>query len=105
MPSTFSFLGIRNETAGSVHNVHTPRFVMDESQMPLGMRNVTAHAKRIEIVHRIHETQPCIRARSACCSSFYVALQSCPISVAGVYHGQVTGPGEMHFDPDGWNWW
>ena len=36
VPSTFSFLGIRNETAGSVHGLHTPRFVMDESQMPLG---------------------------------------------------------------------
>ena len=36
VPSTFSFLGIRNETAGSVHGLHTPRFIMDEAQMPLG---------------------------------------------------------------------
>ena len=30
------FLGIRNESAGSVHGLHTPRFVMDEGVMPLG---------------------------------------------------------------------
>ena len=30
------FLGIRNESAGSVHGLHTPRFMMDEGVMPLG---------------------------------------------------------------------
>ena len=44
VPSTFSFLGIRNESAGSVHGLHTPRFVMDESQMPLGAYQTLTHA-------------------------------------------------------------
>ena len=36
MPGAFTFLGIRNEDAGSVHGLHTARFQMDEAQMPLG---------------------------------------------------------------------
>ena len=36
VPGAFTFLGIRNEEAGSVHGLHTPRFQMDEAQMPLG---------------------------------------------------------------------
>jgi IAA-amino acid hydrolase len=36
VPGVFTFLGIHNESAGSVHNLHTSRFVMDESQLPLG---------------------------------------------------------------------
>lgn len=36
VPGTFTFLGIRNEEAGSVHGLHTARFQMDEAQMPLG---------------------------------------------------------------------
>ena len=31
-----TFLGIRNETIGSIHGLHTPRFRMDESQLPVG---------------------------------------------------------------------
>ena len=31
-----SFLGIRNETVSSVHGLHTPRFRMDEAQLPVG---------------------------------------------------------------------
>lgn len=36
MPGVFTFLGIRNESAGSIHNVHTSRFMMDETQMAVG---------------------------------------------------------------------
>lgn len=36
VPGAFTFLGIRNESVGSVHGLHTPRFTMDEAQMPLG---------------------------------------------------------------------
>lgn len=36
-PAVFTFLGIRNETAGSVHGLHTPRFTMDESQLPASL--------------------------------------------------------------------
>ncbi len=49
VPSTFSFLGIRNESAGSVHGLHTPRFTMDESQMPLGAAQAPSH---LYVLHR-----------------------------------------------------
>jgi IAA-amino acid hydrolase len=35
VPAVFTFLGIRNETAGSVHGLHTPVFTMDEAQLPV----------------------------------------------------------------------
>ena len=33
VPAAFTFLGIRNETLGSVHGLHTPQFLLDESQV------------------------------------------------------------------------
>uniref|UniRef100_A0A383VWA3 Peptidase M20 dimerisation domain-containing protein n=1 Tax=Tetradesmus obliquus TaxID=3088 RepID=A0A383VWA3_TETOB len=36
VPSTFMFLGIRNETAGSVHNLHNANFKIDEGVLPIG---------------------------------------------------------------------
>ena len=36
VPSSFLFLGIRNDTCGSVHGEHTPRFKIDESVLSLG---------------------------------------------------------------------
>ena len=36
VPSAFIFLGIRNETAGSVHGLHTSKFSMDESALKHG---------------------------------------------------------------------
>uniref|UniRef100_A0A1D2A0P9 Peptidase M20 dimerisation domain-containing protein n=1 Tax=Auxenochlorella protothecoides TaxID=3075 RepID=A0A1D2A0P9_AUXPR len=36
VPATFMFLGIRNETLGSVHGLHTDQFMMDESVLPVG---------------------------------------------------------------------
>lgn len=36
VPSAFIFLGIRNETAGAVHGLHTPRFTLDESVLRTG---------------------------------------------------------------------
>ena len=36
MPGAFTFLGIHNESAGSVHGLHTPQFLMDDAQLPLG---------------------------------------------------------------------
>lgn len=35
-PAAFSFLGIRNETAGAVHGLHTARFVMDDAALATG---------------------------------------------------------------------
>ena len=36
VPSAFLMLGIRNDTAGSVHGLHTPQFRLDEAALPLG---------------------------------------------------------------------
>lgn len=36
VPSCFSLLGIRDEKVGSVHGLHTSRFLMDESVLPVG---------------------------------------------------------------------
>jgi IAA-amino acid hydrolase len=36
VPATFVFLGIRNETAGSVHNLHSRNFTLDESALHRG---------------------------------------------------------------------
>ena len=36
VPAAFVMLGIRNESAGSVHGLHTPQFRLDESALPLG---------------------------------------------------------------------
>ncbi|KAK9797378.1 hypothetical protein WJX73_007694 [Symbiochloris irregularis] len=44
VPGAFTFLGINNESAGSVHGLHTPRFRMDDSQLPLGAALHTAVA-------------------------------------------------------------
>jgi IAA-amino acid hydrolase len=46
VPAVFTFLGIRNETAGSVHGLHTPVFTMDEAQLPVGAALHAATALR-----------------------------------------------------------
>ncbi len=38
VPSAYSFIGMRNETAGSVHGLHSPFFVLDEGVMEIGAR-------------------------------------------------------------------
>lgn len=47
VPSAFAFLGIRNETAGSVHGLHTAQYVMDETALPIGSALHTAFALRV----------------------------------------------------------
>lgn len=37
IPGCFFRLGVRNESLGIVHNVHTPRFNIDESAIETGM--------------------------------------------------------------------
>lgn len=36
VPSTFAFVGIKNESAGSVHGLHTAEYVMDEGALKVG---------------------------------------------------------------------
>ena len=44
IPSAFTFLGIRNEKAGSVHALHTGKFTMDEDVLSVGAGYHTALA-------------------------------------------------------------
>ena len=46
VPSAFAFLGIRNETVGSVHGLHTAQYVMDEGMLKVGAALHTALALR-----------------------------------------------------------
>ena len=46
VPSCLLFLGIRNETAGAVHGLHTPRFTLDEGVLKLGAALHTALASQ-----------------------------------------------------------
>ena len=36
VPAAFVFLGMRNESAGAVHGVHTPQFTLDEDVLQTG---------------------------------------------------------------------
>lgn len=38
VPAIYFFLGVRNESLGAVHGVHTPHFLLDEAALPLGIR-------------------------------------------------------------------
>jgi amidohydrolase len=38
VPGFFAFLGVRNETLGAVHGAHSPRFMLDEAALPVGVR-------------------------------------------------------------------
>jgi amidohydrolase len=37
-PGFFIFLGVCNEAIGAVHNLHTPKAMVDEAALPLGSR-------------------------------------------------------------------
>ncbi|KAF6152813.1 hypothetical protein GIB67_004642 [Kingdonia uniflora] len=36
VPAAFFFIGIRNETLGSIHSAHSPYFMIDEDALPIG---------------------------------------------------------------------
>jgi amidohydrolase len=40
VPGLYLFLGVRNESLGAVHPVHTPYFVIDEAALPVGVRTM-----------------------------------------------------------------
>ena len=40
VPGFFFFLGVRNEAIGAVHALHTPKMVLDEAALPLGVRTM-----------------------------------------------------------------
>ncbi|KAL9144676.1 hypothetical protein ABFS82_14G311200 [Erythranthe guttata] len=46
IPATFFFIGIKNETLGSVHSPHSPLFVIDENALAVGAATHAAIAER-----------------------------------------------------------
>ena len=50
IPTALFFLGIRNETAGSVHGLHSHNFRIDEEALPIG---AAFHASLA--LHYLHE--------------------------------------------------
>lgn len=52
VPAAFTFLGIRNETAGSVHGLHTPRFMLDEDVMHVGAAYLASLAAEFLAQHQ-----------------------------------------------------
>ncbi len=44
IPGFFYFIGVRNESKGFVHAVHTPEFDLDEDVLPLGVQALTSAA-------------------------------------------------------------
>ncbi|CAA0827908.1 IAA-amino acid hydrolase ILR1-like 6 [Striga hermonthica] len=46
VPSAFFFIGIKNETLGSVHSPHSPHFSIDENALPVGAAVHAAIAER-----------------------------------------------------------
>jgi metal-dependent amidase/aminoacylase/carboxypeptidase family protein len=37
----FFILGVRNESLGAVHPLHSPKFVLDEAALPVGVRTMS----------------------------------------------------------------
>ena len=46
VPATFFYIGIRNETLGSIHSGHSPHFKIDEDALPIGAAAHAAIAER-----------------------------------------------------------
>ncbi|KAK4391065.1 IAA-amino acid hydrolase ILR1-like 6 [Sesamum angolense] len=46
IPAAFFYIGIKNETLGSVHSPHSPHFIIDEDALPVGAAAHAAIAER-----------------------------------------------------------
>ena len=44
VPGFYFHLGVRNEETGAVNMVHTPKMIIDESALPLGVKAITMMA-------------------------------------------------------------
>ncbi|XP_021661606.2 IAA-amino acid hydrolase ILR1-like 6 isoform X1 [Hevea brasiliensis] len=51
VPAAFYYIGIRNETLGSIHTGHSPYFMIDEDVLPIGAATHAAVAERYLIEH------------------------------------------------------
>lgn len=52
VPSGFFYIGIRNETLGSIHTGHSPYFMIDEDVLPIGAAAHATIAERYLNEHR-----------------------------------------------------
>ncbi|XP_052202553.1 IAA-amino acid hydrolase ILR1-like 6 [Diospyros lotus] len=52
VPAAYFYVGIRNETLGSVHSGHSPHFMIDEEALPVGAAAHAAMAERYLNEHR-----------------------------------------------------
>lgn len=52
VPAAFYYIGIRNETLGSVHTGHSPYFMIDEDVLPIGAATHATIAERYLNEHR-----------------------------------------------------
>ncbi|XP_050236001.1 IAA-amino acid hydrolase ILR1-like 6 [Mercurialis annua] len=51
VPAAFYYIGVRNETLGSIHTGHSPHFMIDEDVLPFGAATHAAVAERYLIEH------------------------------------------------------
>ena len=52
VPAGFFYIGIRNETLGSIHTGHSPYFMIDEDVLPIGAAAHATIAERYLNEHR-----------------------------------------------------
>lgn len=52
VPAAFFYIGIRNETLGSIHTGHSPYFMIDEDVLPVGAATHATIAERYLNEHR-----------------------------------------------------
>ncbi|XP_011011908.1 PREDICTED: IAA-amino acid hydrolase ILR1-like 6 [Populus euphratica] len=51
VPAAFYYIGVRNETLGSIHTGHSPYFMIDEDVLPIGAATHATIAERYLIEH------------------------------------------------------
>lgn len=51
VPASFFYIGIRNESLGSIHTGHSPHFMIDEDVLPIGAAAHAAIAERYLVEH------------------------------------------------------
>lgn len=57
IPAAFFYIGMRNETVGSIHSGHSPYFMIDENVLPIGAAMHAAIAERYLNEHKIRTKQ------------------------------------------------
>lgn len=63
VPSAYMFLGIRNESLGSVHELHTPTFMLDEQVRRTGPGSLDWYPVICIRLYQIMSHRPCLASR------------------------------------------